>query len=192
MKPVPPLAVLFLLTTSAFSRLGETREQTEVRYGLPKRELSAGTRLTLIEGALELSFKFEGWIIRCALLPATDGREYIVKEEYRKDPAVVVRNTQNPARILDEERDAVLNAQAGPDGWHLKTIGQPETDPLQVAVNQLGRSHSLSGNLLVRGDRAIGQVAWDNIILSLPQAFSYEAQIAAIKQQKAKSALPKF
>ncbi len=75
--------LLLLLPASAFSRLGDTRDQAEARYGLEKSETSPKSS-TLLPGALELKFEFHGWIIRCALLRATDEKDYVVREEYRK------------------------------------------------------------------------------------------------------------
>jgi hypothetical protein len=53
------VVVLLCLGTSAFARLGDTQDQAEARYGLPKK-LFAFDR-PLIEGARDLMFHYEGW-----------------------------------------------------------------------------------------------------------------------------------
>jgi hypothetical protein len=58
----------FLNEQSTFARLSETQDQAEARYGLPKSEKAAKYGRPLIEGAKELTFEYEGWRIRCALL----------------------------------------------------------------------------------------------------------------------------
>ena len=61
---------------------------------------------TLIDGAKELTFEYQGWRIRCALLPASDGKEYVVREQYSK----IVRTALKAGGVLnirDFECDAV-------------------------------------------------------------------------------------
>ena len=81
MKTVLTLACILALCGSVVARLGDTRDAAEARYGLPKSEKPPQGGRPLIEGAKELTFEYQGWKIRCALLLATDGKEYIVREE---------------------------------------------------------------------------------------------------------------
>src|SRR3954464_6039830 len=78
------LLLLLLLSSSAFARLGDTRDQADARYGLPKKPFPPGIQSTLLEGAREYTYEYEGWRIRCAALLAKDGKEYVVREEYQK------------------------------------------------------------------------------------------------------------
>src|SRR4051794_39602827 len=78
--------VLFLVlcaTVPAMARLGDTREQAEARYGLEKPQAVRSPN-PLLEGARERVFESQGWRIRCALLLAKDGKEYVVREQYQK------------------------------------------------------------------------------------------------------------
>jgi hypothetical protein len=105
--------MVLTLTSPAFARLGDTRDQAEVRYGLRHQPLP---RIggELVEGARELQFDYQGWRIRCALLLASNGKEYVAREEYRKIWHGEVMKNGGVIQIRDLERDAVLAGEAGP------------------------------------------------------------------------------
>ena len=185
-----PIATL-LLQGSALARLGETQDQAEARYGLPKSEKTSKFGRPLVDGAKELTFEYEGWRIRCALLLATDGKEYIVREEYRK---LSNRKTATTPRIRDFELDAVLNAQAGVSPWTKKLTGNPNPNPLQALTNQLAHTSGFTGTVWTRSDGAEARLDRGaiSLILELPQARKHENQLKAIKEQEAKRTVPKF
>lgn len=175
---------LLLLTMTSFARLGDTREQAEGRYGLPKSEKASAHAQPLLEGARELTFEYEGWRIRCALLLAKDGQEYVVREEYMK-------KTGSPS-IKDFERDAILRAESNGMKWQEKKVAAFSFDPLKAMQNQM--AHALRGPTWVRDDGAVAvhSQGMFPVRLELPQAQKYEAELKAIKDQQARQKVPKF
>src|SRR5258706_13589828 len=112
--------VCFLLmccaaSATALGRLGDTLEQAEARYG----QKGPVVTNTLGEGGREVLFVFEGWRIRCALLQATDGKFYIVREEYVKIWNSEVARKGGSQQILDSDRAAIFRAEGG--NWTSKT-----------------------------------------------------------------------
>jgi hypothetical protein len=182
--------VLGCLGSSAFARLGDTQDQAEARYGLPKK-LFAFER-PLIEGARDLMFHYEGWKIRCALLKATDGREYVVRQEYRKIWNAEVMKKGGVIHVRDFERDAVLKSEASTGTWREKLSGDLSWNPVQALTNQLVHASGLGGKIWLREDGAVARALHDSVMLELPQALKYEAELKAIKEQKARAAVPKF
>jgi len=175
---------LISIGTPAHARLGETREQAEARYGLPKSEKTARFQTPLIEGAREITFLYQGFRIRCALLPATDGREYIVREEYlRKDGSPVIK---------DFERDAILAGEGNGMEWSDEKMGPLSLDPVKTLQNQF--AHALMGQNWRRTDGALAihGIGGFPVRLELPQAANWEAQIKAAKDQAARANVPKF
>jgi hypothetical protein len=161
----------------------------EARYGLPKKRSAAAP--TILPGAKELTFEFEGWRIHCALLLATDGKEYIVREEYSKTTKL---GTAGSIFIKDFEREAILKGEAGPGAWTPKTFGDAGKDLLSTLGNQFTHLSGISGKAWVRDDGSIARANFGDvsIVLDLPQARKYEAEMKAIKEQKARDAVPKF
>ena len=68
MKSFPLTLVSCLLAATASARLGDTQDAAEARYGFPKKRIS--TAQTILLGARELTFEFQGWRIQCGLLMA--------------------------------------------------------------------------------------------------------------------------
>ncbi len=171
------------LTTTAVARLGDTLDQAEARYGLEKRQKVPAGRITLLEGAREVTFELEGWRIRCALLQATDGNFYVVREEYTKIWNGGVMKAGGVIQIRDFEREAILQAEGG--SWAIKVLGEPGSNLLSSAANQLLRVYGVT-NVWTRPDGAIarGNLSNVNVILDLPQALNYEAQRKGFKDQQ--------
>jgi len=187
-------ALCFLNQTSVNARLGETQDQAEARYGLPKSEKVSRFGAPLIEGAKELTFEYEGWRIRCALLLATDGKGYIVREEYRKIwNGKVCKEGKTPS-ITEFERDAVLKAEAGTGQWSKRVIDELNHNPLQALTNQIAHISGLTGTVWTRNDGAVARLDFTSraIVLDLPQARKYEADLKGIKEKKAHENVPKF
>jgi hypothetical protein len=172
------------LGTPAHARLGETREQAEARYGLPKSEKRPSYQAPLIEGAREIVFLYQGFRIRCALLPATDGKEYIVREEYMRDGGL--------PQIKDFERDAILAGEGNGMEWSEAKMGPLSLDPVKALQNQF--AHALAGQYWRRTDGALAVhgIGGFPVRLELPQAAKWEAQIKAAKDQAARANVPKF
>ena len=183
MRLVPLVLLCCVFASTGYARLGETLDQAEARYGLEKQDKFPSSRSKLLEGAREVTFEFQGWRIRCALLQATDGQFYIVREEYSKIWNSDVMKAGGAIQIRDFERDAVLQAEGG--SWKLKTLGEPGTDVLTTAANQLLRIYGVT-KVWVRDDGATARVhiAATNVILDLPQALKYEAELKGLKDQQ--------
>jgi hypothetical protein len=182
--------VLVCLGSSALARLGDTQDQAEARYGLPKK-LFAFER-PLVEGARDLMFHYEGWRIRCALLRATDGREYVVRQEYRKLWNSDVMKKGGVIQVRDFERDAVLKSEASSSRWREKLMGDLSWNPFEAMTNHLVHASGLGGRIWLREDGAVARVFHDSVMLELPQVLKYEAELKAIEEQKARAAVPKF
>jgi hypothetical protein len=119
-----------LTTASVFARLGDTEDQAIARYGIPERVKSSG-RTPLIENARELTFEYQGWRIRCALLLATDGKEYIVREEYTKIWNTDVMKKGGVPSICDFERDAILEGESKGLRWTRRVVGDLSLNPIK-------------------------------------------------------------
>ncbi len=171
--------LLALAVNTAHARLGETREQTEARYGLPKSEKVAKDAAPLMEGARELTFHYEGFRIRCALLLASDGVEYIVRQEYSR---LVGR-----APITEIEREAILAAEENGQAWAKPERNAKTPKPSRFIT-------AMSGIIWTRADGAVAVHGGggSRVRLELPHAVQWEAQFAVVKEQEARAAVPKF
>lgn len=187
MKTVLALVCTLALCGSGIARLGDTRDQAEARYGLPKSEKPKYDR-PLIEGAKELTFEYEGWQIRCALLFAKDGKEYIVREEYRKIWNSEVMKRGGVIQIRDFERDAVLEAEGGLPRWSQKLVDGGNDRKADLST-QFAHALLQTGNTWGRDDGAVArrQLGGDSITLDLPQALRYEAELRTIKDRNARA-----
>jgi hypothetical protein len=173
--PMNQFAILLLLLMAAsrvFARLGDTADQAISRYGIPKVEQVG--RTPLIEGARELLFEDQGWRIRCALLLASNGKEYVVREEFCK----------------------IWNAEVMKQGGRIarKTVAaQIDRGP----ESESGEAHCKSSPPCRDGKAEDGATANRQIggmffRLELPQAVKYEAELKAIKERYQREAVPKF
>lgn len=178
--------LLLLMTCVSHARLGDTRDQAEARYGLPKSEKPSGT--PLLEGSKELTFHQDLWTIRCALLLAKDGREYVVRQTYHKrwDPSVINSGTNDA--IADHERDWLLNVEAGTRTWTKRSsTGYGDTLKESLIKQFLVPREWNLGTIWLREDGAIARMEGLNRVMmfDLPQARKYEAELKAIKEAQA-------
>jgi hypothetical protein len=183
------LALLLCLcaATSAFGRLGDTLDQLEARYGFPKKKPMAAAA-TLLEGSKEYFFEYSGYHIRCALLPATDGKEYVVREEYSKILEMANLKGGGSIEIRDFERDAILKGESASRTWTKQTADS--SAPKKSLVREVGQAIGLGGTSWKRDDGAVARMTATNraMILELPQAAKYEAEWKELK----KKAVPAF
>lgn len=188
--------VLFwlILGTGCHARLGDTRAQAEARYGLPKKPMPVGIERVLIEGATQSTFEFQGWRIRCAFLRATDNQEYVVREEYTKLWNSAVMKAGGKPSIADFECAAILEGEAGADGWTEKRAGDLGKDLTATLANQFVHVTGLSGKIWLRKDDARACLApgGSSMLLELPQAVKYEAEMRALRDAQNRAAVPKF
>jgi hypothetical protein len=168
----------------AHGRLGETREQAEARYGLAKSETTPEFMRPLLEGARELTFEYEGFRIRCALLKATDGREYVVREEY-------ARYGGSPV-IPDSEFEAILATEENGQPWIPRATISDSGNSVEGALQKQLKG-ALAGKSLMRADGAIASrgIGGFPVRLELPHAVKYEAEMKAIKERQTSKAVPK-
>ena len=178
------LLLACLLTTPALARLGDTQSQAYERYGTPKQTQPPKYGQPLLEGAKELTFEYKGWRIRCSLLLATDGVNYVVREEYTK-----LLKPNVSLQISEDERKAILEGEGGLANWaEQKKSG----NPLQLLPNPVC---GLIGPSWVRAaDSAVAVLTLGGspLRMELPQAQKYEQELKAIKAQQTKAAVPKF
>jgi hypothetical protein len=194
MKTLFVLAICLLIGSAGFARLGDTREQAEERYGVEKDPPRYGVPAPLLENAKDLLFVYGGWKIRCAVLLATDGNLYVVKEEYSKIWNTDVWKAGGSPVITDLERDAILRAEAGNQTWRNKLLGSPGPSLSMTLSNQFAQSLGFNGASWIRDDGAVATfpLGMSTMILELPQALKYEAQLKAIKERKTRAAIPAF
>ena len=100
-------ALLLATALPLHARLGETEAQSQLRYGAPAPELSAPTDKTLLEGAKEVIYNFQGWRVRAAFISGTTARiEYVHLPE-----------NNVPKQISEEEIRAILDSEKGAFSW---------------------------------------------------------------------------
>jgi hypothetical protein len=188
--PLVPLALLastIVFCTPASARLGDTEELAVQRYGAPKE---ARRSAALIPGAKELTFESQGWRIRCAFLPASDGREYIVREEYTKVWNSKVQESGVTLRIQDAELGIILKDETGTapgsTSWRSRTLSLPRDDITAALASQLQLPASFAGTIWLRDDNALAHLntTGSALMLDLVQARKYEAELRAIKARK--------
>ena len=191
MRILLALVLAIVALSGASARLGDTEDQAINRYGVPKPVKVK--RTPLIWGARELNFEYRGWKIRCALLLASNSKEYVVREEYSKIWNTEVMKAGGSPSIRDYECEAVLKAQSGEGKrWKRKTVGDLSLNPLTTFQNQF--LHALSGRIWIREDGAIANLPLGSVTvrLELPRAAKYEAEMKAIEDRKARQAVPQF
>ena len=117
------------------------------------------------------------------MLQATDGKFYSVREEFTKIWNADVMKKGGATLIRDFERDAVFQAEGG--GWSSKTLAELGPDVLSSFSNQVAQSIGFS-KVWIRNDGALARINIGNgsMLLDLPQALKYEAQLKGIKDQE--------
>jgi hypothetical protein len=170
---------------SAWARLGDTRDQAESRYGIEKHEGTKLGQTPLLQGAKEITFESGGWAIRCGLLKATDGKEYVVREEYRKLWNTDINKAGGTMMLRDFERVAVLQAEGG-NLWVEWKSGTPGIELYSPQLNQFTHLAGITGNIWMRKDGAIARTDAVGMMITfdLPQALKHEVELTAANQQK--------
>lgn len=185
------LALIALLCTvgagSAWALLGDTRDQAEGRYGIEKREGPGQFQNSLLHGCKEITFEHEGWTIRCALLRATDGNDYIVREEYRKIWNTAVYKAGGTLMIRDFERDAVIQAEGG-NLWIPQRFGNAGTELYSTLLNHFTHLAGVTGAMWTRSDGAVARAdaIGTSLTFDLPQAMKYEIALSEAMDRKAR------
>jgi hypothetical protein len=181
------ITILILTSINAEARLGETLDQAEARYGLPKLERVPDDFPALLPYSRERTFRYDGWIIRAAFLEATDGREYIVREEYWKE--------RHGPFIKDFEVQAILQAESNGRNW------SPEEASLHsnntsgpMLPSTIDLTYPLIGRTWVRADGATATLGVKGapMVLELPHARKWETELMGIQEAQARAAVPKF
>jgi len=171
-------ALLIAAVQPIHARLGETEAQSQQRYGAPAPELTFPTDRTLLEGAREVIYNFQGWRVRAAFINGT-----AVRIEYVHLPEKNV-----PKQITEAEISAILTGEKGAFAW--------KEDKPKTADKGLNALKTLfEGRKWERGDHAQASLK-ANLALTLEtrEVEAYEKKLA--KQPKggapAGSTLPKF
>jgi hypothetical protein len=185
------LAIFLCLcsVTTLFGRLGDTLDQLEARYGFPKKKPMAAAA-TLLEGSKEYFFEYSGYHIRCALLPATDGKEYVVREEYSKILEMANLKGGGSIEIRDFELNAILKGESASRTWTKQTAASSEPNAKKSLSHEVGQAIGLTGSSWKRDDGAVARTTTANraMFLELPQAAKYEAEWKELH----KKAVPAF
>lgn len=164
-------------------RLGETLDQSEARYGLEKQNRFPPSTAKLVEESREVVSEYGGYLIRCALLPATDGNSYIVREEYKKVWNGQINKAGGVFQIRDFERNAILEAEGGQ--WHSTTTEDLGAALPSPSMFPLLRAYA-TFRIWTRSDGAIALRSFGDgkLLLNLPQAFKYEAGLHGVRDQQ--------
>lgn len=174
------IAFLLLLSSSALARLGETEAESTKRYGAPTTTLAAPTDKTLLEGAKEVTYSYEGWRVRVAFLNGKAARM-----EYAKLPEGGALK-----KLSETEVNAILEAEKGQNSFRWKEekprTGFEGLNKLQTAVQ---------GRRWERSDHAIAKLLFDLVVvLEGREVEAYEKKLARQSgaQPKATPAIPRF
>lgn len=161
MRFVPHVLLLFLLLTVAHARVGDTRAQVQARYGRSLPADVTESRAPLLRKSTELIFESNGWRIRCALLLATDGETYVVREDWRRADGGAIDETHIRS-FLNELRPSARWTEFPPRlQW---------TSPDGVVVSAHGDSKAFTVNL--------------------PQALKHDAELDALPVHRAPTPAP--
>ena len=121
-------------------------------------------------------------------------RQPCVREEYMKIWNSDVMKAGGTPSITDFETEAVLQGESGSAGWKRKAFAKAGSNPLSTLSNQLVQSIGMFGTVWARNDGAEARLTLgkSSIVLELPQAVKYDAEMKAIKDARARSNVPKF
>ncbi len=168
----------------AQARLGETEDQTEDRYGIPKRQFEYDDNhfpLVRGDGARTKSYIFQSYRIRVGYLNGVTVRIEYLRQNGLPDPV-----------LKDFEKAAIFEGETVGGKWHPDAPGQG-----QVVGFVPGQTRYLRDD----GARAVsntGNIIFDSkAFLDLEAARKAEAQKAqatrqATVDQQRRDALPKF
>jgi hypothetical protein len=178
--------LLVAWTATAHARLGESEEQLFDRYGLPKKDpltqMLIKTNL-LLQSSTQYVFEFQGWRINAALLLATDGKKYVVRQTYQRSDG---------RSMKDYEIKAILDAESDGKMW------KPQRT--EVSLNLQKTVASVFENQLfsrfIRTDGAIAEAGTGGVAtivkVELPQARTREEELKKIEERKRQESTPKF
>ena len=187
------VTALFVIASAQQSsaRLGETTIQCADRYGPAKTDqgtTSIEKMFPLLQGAIERTFVYNGWKIRAAFLEL-DGPA--VRIQYQKLPGA------SPSPVIqDYEYSAILSGEAYVGmAWQPVAFEYPNS-PVQGVQKAIGNAliSGVGAKAWQRSDGAIARLLPGGMILQLdlPAAFSYEQQLRAQREQKARDSVPQF
>lgn len=169
--PLCGLVAVACLTDQAQAKLGESQDETILRYG--KRAGRSLSSEPLLPGALEHEYHYKGWLIRVAFV---DGK--VVRQSFQKMGS-------NSGAIVDIELEAILEPEGG------KSIWQPVPEP---SAGSPAESESAGKRWLRAADGATATLlnAGLTFVVESPAAAEFERQKKAEREEGAKKALPKF
>ena len=188
---LPLLSVLLVaLPSITQARLGDTEDQAESRYGLPRKEPARPT--PLLQSAREVCYRYDGWVIRCAYVTAVDGVDYIVRQEYQKVVTPAILKSGGTATIRDFEVEAILAGENNGTKWRDVGAAVAIARGLPREMGKTGQP--VGGKVFQRPDgaRAVVSKESDRVQLDLPQALKYEAAAKALHVQEQRTRLPEF
>ena len=176
MKPLtlfPVLAFTLLFHPSAQARLGETEEQSTARYGAPVAAESEGRgpgRRALLEGAKEVTYNYQGWKIRVAIIGATTQR---------------IEYSRAGESLTEKQVDAILDAEKGALRW--KEKDEKDDRNARGKFPGIGRGgKDKRAKEWTRTDKAMARLTdRDSTIL-------IDSSIATAQEKKSATAVPKF
>ena len=132
------LSVLIFLSLAAgaLARVGETEDENDDRYGLPKRQfdlLDKNFPLLRGDGTRTKSYLYEAWRIRVGYLNGM-----AVRIEYWRNP-----KPQGPnIPLTDYEKTAILEAENAGGQWHPDGPGMEQTTGYSAGHNVYVRQDS--------------------------------------------------
>jgi hypothetical protein len=172
------LVVISCAALSASARLGETEAESERRYGPPMKTLEDPLHYTpLIEGAVNHTYKFQGWYIRTAFVEGRAARIVYMK--------ILAKDVKPP--IQDDELQAILAGEAGGGRWQVKS--NATLDPGQLLVVAVTNPSTWINS---NGNSAHIAAPRYMITLESPAAAAFIQARAAAKEQQRKANVPKF
>jgi len=186
------LFLVMLLTNNlcAYARLGETEIQCADRYGAPKND--PVTKIyekasPLIEGGITHTYDYQGWQLKIAFLQL-GGPAVRIQFSKKSQPGV-------SSVVTEQEITAILNANT-PSGTTWTKVAYDNPNSPNTGLSKMFEGIIMEGagsKTWKRTDGATAQVQSPMMmLLELPIARQYEAQIKQQKEQKARASVPTF
>jgi hypothetical protein len=172
------LVLVGIAALNVSAKLGETEEQSRQRYGEPLKKPEDVFRYQpILDGAVNLTYKFQGWWIRSAYVHGKTVRISYVK---MNKPDV------NPA-IQDNELQAVLESEADGGKWQAKSNGTFHPD--QFLDHTVGH---LTTWINTNGDTARLDATRLQLVFESPAAADFIAARDAEQELRRNSNTAKF
>jgi hypothetical protein len=176
MKPftlVPMLALSLLLLPAAQARLGETEEQSTLRYGPPvagegETRGGPGGKKTLLEGAKEVTYNYQGWKIRVGIIGAGTQR---------------IEYSRAGESLTEKQVEAILDAEKGALRW--KEVEEKKND-LRARFPGRGGKDKQRPKEWSRTDKALAKLTDRDSTIVL------ETSLVTDKEKKGQTTVPKF